>query len=133
MIGNTYWSTGVKLTPREEGHWSVGIEFCDAGFCEHDSTKGTLCLRYQIPTEELERGIGVLLQDAKRLQIGVSPDQEPLCLYIEGDGEWERIPYPQNWREIMIGLASKFQMMTYSPQGAGMEIPKPANSTEGAA
>ena len=94
MIGEQYWSTGIKVT-YDRGKWGAECSFFDAGFCQDQSTEGTFKTRYFLPT--LAAAIDLVKQDAERLGI-VFRQSIPGCptLYVEGDGEDAPVSLPKD-------------------------------------
>ena len=63
---------------------------------EWDATEGRLRVCYQV--DDLTRAIDTLKADAER--IGITW-KDP-TIYYPGDGEWEDVEYPPDWREITV-------------------------------
>jgi hypothetical protein len=108
MIGNGYWATGLTLKPLGNGpkgfDWHLYVDFYDDGFCDENSTEGTL--RHRYVTTEVVRAAEVLKVDAERLGIRFNEIAgAPPAVYVEGDGEWQDIDYPANWREVASAVA----------------------------
>lgn len=106
MIGDTYWTTGIKLKydgrPDNGGKWSANLDFYDDGFCDDESTEGTLHTRYYV---EIETAIDTLIADAKRLGIEIKKgigDKPFLMLYQDG----ERY-VPDSWRKVLQEQAER--------------------------
>lgn len=111
MIGDYYWSTGIKVRYVEpyEGkpaRWSASADFYDAGFCQDPSTEGHFHTRYA--QESLSAAIDVLKADMERMGI-VWADWVPTTpsLYVEGDGKRDDVPLPTNWRELVNAEAER--------------------------
>jgi hypothetical protein len=86
MIGARYWSTGITIREDDRGTFSASLEFLDNGFCQDDSSEGTLRLRYWVPDALL--AVRTLKQDAERL--GIDWDGPVgATVYAEHDGEFE--------------------------------------------
>lgn len=77
MIGSKYWSTGVIVTPCAD-KWSAEVQFFDDGFCNGDSTEGSLRTRY---TVGLSDALDLVIKDAQRLGVEF---KDP-AVYVEGD------------------------------------------------
>ena len=78
MIGNQYWTTGIKIRRHADGRWSLGLDYYDDGFANKESTEGTLRVRYVV--EDIERAVRLLKADADRLGISFrapNPDMTP--------------------------------------------------------
>lgn len=107
MIGSGYWSTGIMVRYYANGaQWGLSLDFLDDGFCEVESTQGTLRLRYLVT--DLTAGIDQLKTDAERMGLRWAT-QVPSCptIYMEGDGEWPDRDYPENWRRVINDQARR--------------------------
>lgn len=114
MVGETYWSTGITLRAMRDDRWWAKLDFYDSGFCQDESTEGTLHTRYCV---DLELAIDVLIADAKKIGIEFSRvgDGLPFLSY-EGDGESKDWPPPDNWREVLREQAARVGWATYNDQ-----------------
>lgn len=113
MRGERYWSTGITLRPHGDGRWGVALDYQDDGFCQKDSTEGTLRLRYLVAGDELPAAIATLKDDAERLGIEWKDFNGAPWLYIAGDGEDPEVAYPPDWRHIMEREALRLGWRTY--------------------
>lgn len=108
MIGEKYWATGIVIQAHEaEGEvlWSAKASFFDDGFCDDDSTEGTLHSRYGVA--DLTRVLDVLIADAAKLGIVFERPSGGPHIYYTGDGEHEGVFCPANWREICNAQAAR--------------------------
>jgi hypothetical protein len=95
VIGNHYWSTGIKIKVRD-GQYSVSLQFLDNGFCEAASTEGKLFVRYLV--DDLDVALDTLKADAERLGIvWLDPGQDEgiATVYCEHDGELDDGDHPE--------------------------------------
>jgi hypothetical protein len=106
MIGDNYVYTGVLAThrPFQENryHWSLRIEFIDAGWVDTDkaelgavSTEGKLECRYAVDDDGLATKLRVLVEDAQRLGIEASnmlPHRKMPVYYTCLDGRGDNRP-----------------------------------------
>jgi hypothetical protein len=96
MIGVRYWSTGIMLKPDRwprPDKWTASLTFLDNGFCEDDSTEGTLRLRYFVA--DLPLGLATLKQDAERLGIEWDNASGGPTVYVVQDGELDSGDAPE--------------------------------------
>lgn len=92
MIGDKFIATGVSVKPNRDGKYWANLIFQDAGFCQDNTTEGTLTTRY---AQELGSALDVIIADARRL--GVVFWDQP-AVYMYQDGEDKTIAYPADWR-----------------------------------
>lgn len=105
MIGDTYWTTGITLKYDGRGKWAASIHFYDDGFCQDESTEGTLHTRYFVHAEV---AIDALIADAAKMGIKLTKfnDGKP-SLYAYDDGESKDWPMPDGWRELLAEQAER--------------------------
>lgn len=105
MVGEKYWACGVVLKysashwNASDKCWAAALNFFDSGFCQDESTEGSLTTRYFV---RIETAIDTLIADAAKLGIKVDP-----FLYAYGDGEDGNWPMPQGWEQILIDQARR--------------------------
>lgn len=106
MIGNTFHSTGISLNPDGNGKWWASLHFQDAGFCQDDTTQGTLTTRY---AQDITSAIDVILVDMQRLGIVWLCIADKPSLYVEDDGDSVEVQakLPTNWRELLCEQADR--------------------------
>jgi hypothetical protein len=81
-----YWTTGVVAEHQGGGWYRAYLDFDDGGHCDNDSTKGTLCLKYQEDSAQkmIER-IPVLVNDALTLGVHLGVGPVGVALYLQGE------------------------------------------------
>lgn len=111
MIGSEYWATGIKVCYLAyKNQWSATVEFFDDGFCQDESTQGTIYSRY---FADIEIVLDVVKRDAEKLGIVWKHKN----IYVEHDGEGD-VELPSDWREIIqrqaerIGFKSSYTRPT---------------------
>lgn len=104
MIGNNYWATGIIATYHGENQWGLEIIFLDDGFCNEESTQGSIKTRY---LTGLDNGIETLISDAKRLGIEL---KDNFVLYAFQDGFSKDYPMPKNWISIFENACEKHNL-----------------------
>lgn len=100
MIGK-YWSTGIKIA-FTGNKWIAICQFYDDGFCEDDSTEGTIFLRYRV--EDLAKGIRTLIDDV--LKLGIVFYSNP-ALYIMEEYRGDEMPLPSTWQDVIKPIAQE--------------------------
>jgi hypothetical protein len=101
MIGKNFYATGIILKCYGKDKWAAQIKFFDSGFCDDRSTEGELTTRYFI---DIETAIDVIREDAEKMGIKISP-----VLMGYGDGEDEKWPMPENWKDILQEQAKRLK------------------------
>lgn len=93
MIGDSYRYTGIDVewsTVRTDVYgWRLSINFYDDGFCQPESTEGTLRTRYAVEMPLLN-AVMMLLADAKKLGIGQIRNLIP-ALYCRTPGKQNEV------------------------------------------
>jgi hypothetical protein len=104
MIGEQYWANGIIATYFGEDQWGLQIDFLDDGFCNEESTQGSIKTRY---ITSLDNGIETLIKDAKKLGIKLNDD---FILYAYQDGYSKDHPMPKNWISIFEKTCKKHNL-----------------------
>ena len=123
MIGN-YWSIGIALTPHPAGNqyiWEATLEFMDCGVYRDErinSTRGTLSMSCWLSAADLIFALPGLVADAKALGIEFVESDGKVRLYMQGDGEWNNIHYPPDWRRFINRLANHLDFVTIYKEDA---------------
>lgn len=90
MIGQGYWSTGIRLTVWEDDKFALALDFYDDGFAEDHTTEGTLKVRYIVHRSKVAEHAQTLKQDAETLGIKFRADvADGPTVYVEQDGEFD--------------------------------------------
>lgn len=122
MIGNGYWSVGIKVRWRESrtggDQWGAVAEYLDNGFCDDDadarriSTQGEMATcyvatRYLVEDGETVDGLTVAVDTIKAEveRMGIAWNNP--TIYFEGDGENPEWPPPPGWRELLRAQAER--------------------------
>jgi hypothetical protein len=102
MIGNTYWTTGIKLNYSGDGKWSATVKFYDSGFCEYAATEGELYTRYHVG---LETAIDTIITDAERMGIKWNAKQFYVVgAFDDNEKDWR---LPDDWQELLTAQAKR--------------------------
>jgi hypothetical protein len=104
MIGQQYWANGIIATYFGDDQWGLQIDFLDDGFCNKESTQGSIKTRY---ITSLDNGIETLIKDAKKLGIKLNDD---FILYAYQDGCSKDHPMPKNWISIFEKTCKKHNL-----------------------
>ncbi len=100
MVGDKYWTTGITVSHFFGNRWQALVEFFDDGFCQDESTQGTLRTRYY---GDLAHAIDTVIADADRLGI----QWKDRRLYSIGDGEDYESPMPEGWKLLLKAQAER--------------------------
>ncbi len=104
MIGQQYWANGIIATYFGDNQWGLQIDFLDDGFCNEESTQGSIKTRY---LTNLDNGIKTLIEDAKNLGIKFN---DGFTLYAYQDGASKDYPMPENWVSIFEKACEKHNL-----------------------
>ncbi len=119
MIGDGFWSTGIRLDYRaDKNAWGTHLSFHDGGFAGDDApddhrivTGGTLSTRYHVvdgqKTDALTAVIDAIVRDAKALGIQFTDLGRGPALYVSGDGDDPDVDLPGNWRELVAAQCAR--------------------------
>lgn len=114
MIGR-FWTTGITVTfmPDEEGMlYGVGLRFFDSGWVVRGTAEGTLRQRYFM--SDLAQQLDGLIADATALEIEFKQIKGAVpYLFVEGDGEYEHVYLPDDWRAQLQAEAKRLGWFTY--------------------
>ena len=105
MIGPKYWSTGITIEYHGD-RWSAQVKFYDDGFCDNESSEGTLRARYQL--KDLAKVIDVVKRDAEKL--GIQWKEGP-GIYVEENGQGDRCSHP-GWKAIVKAQCERLGWQT---------------------
>lgn len=109
MIGNQYYSHGIKVKPyltAGEYLWHVKCGFQDVGWNNDDASEGELQNRYSLAS--LTAAIDNIKRDVERLGIqwdaieGMTP-----TIYMHVDGLDKETAYPENWRVLIAAQCAR--------------------------
>ncbi len=67
MIGKNYWSTGITIVYHEGVGWGAEAKFYDDGFCDEQSSEGTLKSRYLL--KDCAAVVDIVKADIEKLGI----------------------------------------------------------------
>jgi hypothetical protein len=112
MIGNAFYSMGISLDPDGHGKWWAFLHFQDAGFCQDNTTEGTLTTRY---AQDITSAIDVIIADAQRLGIEWRCTHSKPFLYVKDDGDSSEAKalLPNDWRDLLQEQATRVGFITY--------------------
>ncbi len=93
-------STGIKIAHHPERGWSAEIEYMTPALGLESCIDGSVRTRYFMP--DLSQAIDLVMSAARSIGVTFFDHEAiPPAIYVEGDGEDEKVSLPENWRALV--------------------------------